>query len=428
MPVNVIVGGQWGDEGKGKIVDMLAERADMVVRFNGGDNAGHTVVVQPHGEFKLHLVPSGVFNPAVTCIIGNGVAINPRSLLDEIELLNSHKINTSRLFMSDRAHVIMPYHILLDSLEEKARGHSAIGTTMKGIGPAYADKVSRSGIRIGDLLSSDEFYRKLKLNLEQKNPLIIKIYGGMPLSIDEIYTDYMHMAESLAPYIRDTHILIEEAIRKRQRIIMEGAQGSMLDPDFGSYPFVTSSPCVAGGASLGAGISPTKIDAVFGVYKAYTTRVGGGPMVTELLDKTGEAIRERAKEYGATTGRPRRCGWFDGVAGRLSRLINDFKGIALTRLDVLDIFHEIKICTDYMLDGNKINSFPSQLSRLERCKPVYEDFPGWNKSIEGIRLYRDLPLQARRYIRRIEEVINCPVYLVSVGPAREQTIEVHSIF
>ncbi len=426
MPVNVILGGQWGDEGKGKIVDMLAENADMVVRFNGGDNAGHTVV-NPHGEFRLHLIPSGIFHPRVTCIIGNGVAINPASLMTEIGALREHEISTSRLFISDRAHVIMPYHILLDSLEEKARGGSAIGTTMKGIGPAFADKVSRNGIRMCDLVNHEEFYSKLKYNLEQKNPLIIKLYGGMPLSIDEIYHDYVHLTESLAPYVRDTHVLLEEAVRRGDRIIMEGAQGAMLDPDFGTYPFVTSSPCVAGSAALGAGLSPTKIDAVFGVYKAYTTRVGGGPMVTELLDKTGEAIRERAKEYGATTGRPRRCGWLDGVAGRFSRLINDFKGITLTRLDVLDVFPQIKICTDYMLDGKKISAFPSCISDLERCKPVYEEFEGWRKPLDGVRLFKDLPMEARRFIRRIEEVLNCPVYLISVGPGREQTIEVHSV-
>ncbi len=427
MPVHVILGGQWGDEGKGKIVDMLAEKADMVVRFNGGDNAGHTVV-NPHGEFRLHLIPSGIFHSKVICVIGNGVAINPRSLLEEIGLLQSHEIDTSRLFISERAHIIMPYHILLDSLEEKARGGSAIGTTMKGIGPAFADKVSRSGIRICDLLNHEEFYRKLKFNMEQKNPLIIKLYGGMALSIDAIYDDYARLGESLAPHVRDTHVLIDDAITRGDRIIMEGAQGSMLDPDYGTYPFVTSSPCVAGSASLGAGISPTKINSVFGVFKAYTTRVGGGPMVTELLDKTGEAIRERAQEYGATTGRPRRCGWFDGVAGRLSRLVNDFKGITLTRLDVLDIFSELKICTDYMLDGKKISTFPCDISKLERCKPVYEEFQGWQKPLDGIRLFKDLPLEAKRFIKRIEEVINCPVYLISVGPAREQTIEVHPVF
>lgn len=427
MPIHVILGGQWGDEGKGKIVDMLAENADMVVRFNGGDNAGHTVV-NPHGEFRLHLVPSGIFHPRISCVIGNGVAINPGSLLDEIEALRSHDVSTSRLFISDRAHVIMPYHILLDSLEEKARGSGAIGTTMKGIGPVFVDKVSRCGIRIGDLLNPEEFLRKLKFNLDQKNPLIIKLYGGMPLAVDEIYHDYFHLGELLAPHVRDTHVLLDEAIRRGDRIIMEGAQGAMLDPDFGSYPFVTSSPCIAASASLGAGISPTKIDSVYGVYKAYTTRVGGGPMVTELSDKTGETIRERAKEYGATTGRPRRCGWFDGVAGRLSRLVNDFKGVALTRLDVLDIFPEVKICTDYTLDGKNISYFPSDLSRLERCKPVYEELKGWQKPLNGIKLFKDLPMEARRFIRRIEEVLNCPVYLVSVGPAREQTIEVHSIF
>lgn len=427
MGVYVIVGGQWGDEGKGRIIDLLAEKADIVVRFSGGDNAGHTVI-NPHGEFRLHLVPAGIFYPRVTCIMGNGVLVNPKTLLDEIELLRMHEIDTSGLFVSDRAHVIMPYHILLDALEEKARGGSAIGTTMKGIGPAWVDKVARNGIRMADLLNSDEFYSKLKSNLDKKNPLVIKLYGGMPLSIDEIFNDYLHYGEHLRPYIRDTHVLLAEAIRKGDTILMEGAQGSMLDLDFGTYPFVTSSPCVAGSASVGAGISPTKIKAVFGIYKAYTTRVGGGPLVTELTDETGNLIRERAKEYGATTGRPRRCGWFDGIAGRLSRLINDFEGIVLTRLDVLDVLPEVKICTDYILDGKKISSFPSDISQLERCKPVYEEFPGWRKPLDGIRLFKDLPLEARRFIRRIEEVLNCPVYLVSVGPKREQIIEIHPIF
>jgi len=421
MSVIAVVGAQWGDEGKGKIVDLLAEKVKAVVRFSGGDNAGHTVI-NPYGEFKLHLMPSGIFHQGVICIIGNGVVINPAVLLEEIDDLQKHGVDTSHLFISDRAHLIMPYHILLDGLEEERRGRGALGTTRKGIGPAFADKIARLGIRTSDLLNKEGFQSRLSSVLEFKNAMLTKIYNTPPLSLKEIYEQYCHYGEQLAPVIQDTGSILQEMVSRKESVLLEGAQGTMLDPDFGTYPYVTSSSPLSAGSSIGSGINPRQINNIIGVFKAYTTRVGSGPMPTELKDKTGELIREQAHEYGATTGRPRRCGWFDAVAGRFSVQINGFSGIALTRLDILDIFDSIKICTGYKLDGDKIDHFPSDIATLDKCQPIYEELPGWQTSTTDIRGLKQLPPQARHYIARLEELLSCPIDIISVGAKRDQTI------
>ena len=426
MPVIAVIGAQWGDEGKGKVVDLLAEKVRVVARFSGGDNAGHTVV-NPYGEFKLHLIPSGIFYPHAICIIGNGVVINPSVLIDEIDQLNQRGVDTTRLFISDRAHLIMPYHILLDGLEEESRGGGALGTTRRGVGPAFTDKAARLGIRSGDLLDKEVLLERLRFVLGYKNVILTKIYGASPLSLDEVYNQYCRYGERLAPYIRDTVIMVEEALNREELVLLEGAQGALLDPDFGTYPYTTSSSPLAGGGCLGVGLGPTRISHSLGVFKAYCTRVGGGPMPTELKDETGDLIRQRAHEYGTTTGRPRRCGWFDAIAARFSTRINDFTGAAITRLDVLDILPRLKICVGYKLDGRVIDYFPASVAALERCQPVYEELPGWETPIDHIREYEQLPLEARQYLTRLEELASCPLNLVSVGPRREQTIMVSSI-
>lgn len=426
MPVIAVIGAQWGDEGKGKVVDHLAQKAKVVVRFSGGDNAGHTVV-NTYGEFKLHLIPSGIFSPQVTCIIGNGVVVNPAVLIDEISLLNQRGVDTSRLFISDRANLIMPYHILLDGLEEEARGKKALGTTRKGIGPAYADKAARLGIRAGDLLDKELLRERLRWVLDYKNAILTKIYGVSPLSLDEVYHQYCQYGERLAHHISETTILLEEAVNRDEPIILEGAQGTLLDPDFGTYPYTTSSSPLAGGGCLGAGLSPTRINRILGVFKAYCTRVGEGPFPTELKDEIGDLIRERAHEYGATTGRPRRCGWFDAVAAGFSTRINGFTEAAITRLDILDTLPYLKICVGYKLNGKNIDYFPSNIATLEKCQPIYEELPGWQAPISHIKDYKHLPLEAHRYIARLEELISCPVNLISVGPRREQIIELKPV-
>jgi len=426
MAVMAIVGGQWGDEGKGRVIDLLAEKAKIVVRFSGGDNAGHTVI-NPYGEFRLHLIPSGIFYPQITCIIGNGVAINPAVLLREIDGLQNRGVNVSRLFISNRAHIIMPYHTLLDGLEEERRSKGALGTTRRGIGPVFADKAARLGIRAGDLLNKDIFFSRLKSALELKNAILTKVYQVSPLPLEEIYEQYCHYGEQLAPFIRETSTVIHQAVMKKELILLEGAQGALLDPDFGTYPYVTSSSPLAGAGVIGAGVSPRAMDRIIGVFKAYITRVGSGPMPTELKDEVGNLIRERAHEYGATTGRPRRCGWFDAVAGRFSSQISGFSDIALTHLDVFDGFPSIKICTAYKFDGKILNSFPSDSSILERCQPVYEELPGWQGPISGIRSLNKLPSEARHYITRLKQLLSCPINFVSTGPEREQMIMVRPI-
>jgi len=422
MPTIAIIGGQWGDEGKGKVVDLLAQKAKVIVRFSGGDNAGHTVI-NPYGEFRLHLVPAGIFSPQAVCIIGNGVVINPAVLIDEMDQLNQRGVDTTRLFISDRAHLIMPYHVLLDGLEEESRAGKAIGTTRKGIGPAFADKVARLGIRTGDLLDKEALLERLRFILDYKNVILTKIYGVSPLSLDEVYGQYCRYGERLAPHIRETVTMLEEALSREELVLLEGAQGALLDPDFGTYPYTTSSSPLAGGSCLGAGLSPIRISRIVGVFKAYCTRVGAGPMPTELKDETGDLIRERAHEYGTTTGRPRRCGWFDAVAARFSTRINGFTGIVVTRLDILDGFAQLKVCVGYKLDGDKIDYFPANVVALERCQPIYEELAGWQAPTSHIRQYEQLPAEARQYLARLEELISCPVNLVCVGPGREETIQ-----
>ena len=422
MAVVAVVGGQWGDEGKGKVIDLLAEKAQLVARFSGGDNAGHTVI-NPHGEFKLHLVPSGIFYPNVTCVIANGVAINPAVLLREIDDLQSHGISTNHLFISVRANLIMPYHVLLDKLEEERRSKGAIGTTLRGIGPAFADKVARLGIRAGDLLNQDAFLSRLKSVLELKNMILTEVYHASPLSLEEVYREYLAYGQQMAPFICETSSIIREAAARGDLVLLEGAQGALLDPDFGTYPYVTSSSPLAGASCAGVGLGPTRVDRVVGIFKAYDTRVGAGPMPTELKDETGDLIREKAREYGATTGRPRRCGWFDAVAGRFSVEINGLTDIALTHLDIYDEFPTIRICTAYEFEGDSLAYFPSDIAVLQECKPIYEELDGWQEPISGIRDFKRLPARARGFMSRLEELLACPINLVSVGADRRQIIE-----
>jgi len=400
---------------------MLAEKASMVVRFSGGPNAGHTVH-NPHGEFRLHLVPSGIFYAHTTCIIGGGVVVSPTVLLDELRQLWDKGIDTSRLVISTRAHLIMPYHLLLDRLEEEAKGTGALGTTRSGVGPAYADKVARLGIRAGDLLDREGLRRNIDSVLKHKNPILSKVYGVTPLAVDEVFAQLCQHADRLTPFIRETEPLVREAVEAGEPIVLEGAQGTLLDIDFGTYPYVTSSSVIAAGAFAGAGLRPIKIDHILGTMKAYTTRVGAGPMPTELKDQTGERIREVAQEYGATTGRPRRCGWFDAVAARHSALVSGFTGVALTRLDVLDAFDSIKICTGYEVEGRITDQFPSCALLLEKCRPVYEELPGWQSPTTGARRFQDMPPLAQSYVNRLQELVGCPVDIISVGPRREATI------
>jgi adenylosuccinate synthase len=427
MTVAAVIGAQWGDEGKGKMVDHLAEKARYVVRFSGGDNAGHTVI-NPHGEFKLRLTPSGIFYPGVTSVIGNGVVINPAVLNSEVDNLNSRRIDTSRLLISNRAHLIMPYHTVIEKLEEEALGAMAIGTTLKGIGPAFTDKVARTGIRAGDLLDKKYLKERLALALEYKNKIITKIYGQPALSLEEIYQQYCRYADRWAPYIVDTSSLLAAAIDRNEPVLLEGAQGVLLDPDFGTYPFGTSSSPQAAGACLGSGIAPNKLSHIIGVFKAFQTRVGAGPMPTELNDDIGEMIRDRGHEYGTVSSRPRRCGWFDAVAAHLSARINGYTSLVITRLDILDTLPVIKICTSYQLDGQTIDYFPASISALEKCRPVYEELSGWEAPTNSARTFEDLPVQARKYINRLEEIIGCPASLISVGARREETIVRQTIF
>jgi adenylosuccinate synthase len=427
MPVVAVIGGQWGDEGKGKMVDMLAEKAKYVVRFSGGDNAGHTVV-NPHGEFVLQLVPSGIFYKGATSVLANGVVINMTTLNREIDNLNARGIDTSRLFISDRAHLILPYHTLIEGFEEEALGDKKIGTTRKGIGPTYGDKVARIGIRAGDLLDKKYLKERLTAVLDAKNKVITKVYSKPALSLEEVYSLCCRYADKWASRICDTSEMLAEAIKRDDPILLEGAQGTLLDPDFGTYPFNTSSSPTAGGACTGTGINPKQLDHVLGLFKAFQTRVGSGPMPTEMDDETGAMIRERGHEYGAVSGRPRNCGWFDGVAAGLSARVNGFTSIIITRLDILDVMPKLKVCTAYKLDGKIIHTFPSSANTLERCQPVYEEMPGWQKPTSNARTYKELPLNARKYINKLEEITGCPASLISIGKRREETIVRQEMF
>ena len=423
----VVVGAQWGDEGKGKLVDLLTERTDIVVRYQGGNNAGHTLVV--HGvKTVLHLIPSGVLHPGKTCIIGNGVVIDPLVLMGEITKLKERGFlqDDGQLRISDRAHVILPHHKTLEALREAARGKDAIGTTLRGIGPAYESKIARSGIRMADFVDPPTFATLLEADLAQANR-VITAYGGKPVKAKAVIAELAEVSRQLATYITDTGVLLDRAARQGRRILFEGAQGTLLDIDHGTYPFVTSSNAGAGGACTGAGVGPTLIDAVVGISKAYTTRVGAGPFPTELDDATGEALRQSGGEFGATTGRPRRCGWLDVVVLRHAVRVNGLTSIALTKLDVLSGLDEIKVCTSYRMGDAILDAVPARHGGLAAVQPLYESLPGWTEDLTGVRSWWDLPDTARAYVRRVEQLAGVPVSLLSVGPGRRQTIELRDV-
>ena len=428
MPIIVIVGAQWGDEGKGKIVDVLTEKADIVARYQGGHNAGHTVVINEK-KFVLHLIPSGILHKNTTCIIGNGVVVEPQALIGEITDLRKRGIKVSdNLLISRNSHLIMPYHLVIDSASEKTKGKKCIGTTGRGIGPTYVDKMARTGIRVGDLLNPDAFREKLTANLRHVNYLMKNLYKLPVFSPKKIFNDYMGYAGKLRKHIADTDLVINKAIAENKNLLLEGAQGTLLDIDHGTYPFVTSSNSIAGGACTGLGIGPTKITGVIGIVKAYTTRVGSGPFPTELHDYIGKGMREKGGEFGATTGRPRRCGWLDTVILKHSAAVNGFSGIVITKLDILDGLDTIKICTSYRHKGKIYKDMPKDLAILENCIPVYEEFKGWKESTVGITEFGKLPAKARSYIRKIEELIGVKVVIISTGQKRDELITVQGQF
>ncbi|MEY8000766.1 adenylosuccinate synthase [Clostridium sp. Mt-5] len=428
MSAFIVLGAQWGDEGKGKITDYLAKSADMVVRFQGGSNAGHTVEVGDK-QYKLHLVPSGILYMDKINVIGNGVVLDPKALFEEIDYLKKLGVHISpkNLIISDRAQLIMPYHKVLDGIKERARGKKDIGTTGKGIGPCYTDKMERSGIRVCDLMHQDVFEGNLRENLKIKNDIITKVYGEKPLDFDSIYNEYVNYGKALAPYVRDVSVKVYENIKSGKKVLFEGAQGTLLDIDYGTYPYVTSSSTIAGGVCIGSGIGPTMIAGAVGVAKAYTTRVGKGPFPTELFDETGNWIRENGHEYGVTTGRARRCGWLDLVILKTSSRLSGLTSFAITKIDTLAGLEKVKICTGYKVNGKIIDYVPASLEDLAKCEPIYEEFQGWNKSIENARTYDELPEGAKKYLSRIEEFTNTKISIVSVGPGRDQTIDVSHI-
>lgn len=428
MKTVAIIGSQWGDEGKGKVIDYLATKADVVVRAQGGNNAGHTLVVGDK-KYALHLIPSGVLNPNTINIIGNGIVFDPKGFLDELEKLKDDNIDVSNIKISDRAHVIFPYHKELDALAEEARGENKIGTTKKGIGPCYMDKTERSGIRICDLMDKDIFYNKLKLQVEAKNNLVKNIYKKDELfDLETIYNEYLEYADKIREYVDDTSVIVYNAIKEGKKVLFEGAQGTLLDLDLGTYPFVTSSHPISGGFAIGSGIGPNMIKDVIGIVKSYTTRVGEGPFVTELNDEIGEKIRVQGNEFGTTTGRARRCGWFDSVIVKYSARVNGLTSISLMLLDVLTGFDTIKICTAYKMGDKIIKDFPASLEDLSKCEPVYEELQGWNEDITNIEKFEDLPENAKKYINKIEEIVGVSVDMISVGPKRTQTIIRKNIF
>lgn len=421
MTVVAVVGSQWGDEGKGKMTDYLSQSADMTVRSNGGNNAGHTIAFGGK-TFKMRLIPSGIFESKKETVIGNGVVINPEVLLDEIKYLEDNGINTDKLAISNRAHIVMPYDILQDVYQEEAKGANKVGTTKNGIGPTYMDKASRIGIRMCDLLEKDTFEEKLRFNLNEKNALFVNVYGKEALKFEDIFEKYWKLGQELKKYVTDTSVIVNDAIDNDDKVLFEGAQGVMLDIDQGTYPFVTSSSTVTGGIATGIGIGPSKVDTVIGICKAYTTRVGAGPFPTELLDETGNYIRETGHEYGTVTGRPRRVGWFDSVALRHSKRVAGIDALSLNLLDVFSGLKTVKIAVAYELDGQKIDYYPASLKELERCKPIYEELPGWDEDITKVTKLEDLPENARHFLSRVSELVGVPLVTVSVGPDREQTI------
>ena len=423
MRTLALVGAQWGDEGKGKIIDILSEQADMVVRAQGGNNAGHTVVAGGV-TYKLHLVPSGILYPNTDCVIGNGTVVDPKVLLEELDDLQAKGVDCSRLKIDARAHVILPYHIVLDGLSENARGNADIGTTKKGIGPCYMDKAERIGIRMCDLIEPRVFAEKLKNNVEIKNNIITKLYGGEPVDYREILDSYNSYAKRLKPYVTDKAVLIYQAIEQNKNGLVEGAQGALLDLDVGTYPYVTSSHPVTGGFCVGAGVGPTLIKDCLGIAKSYTTRVGKGPFPTELDDEIGRRIREVGAEYGTTTGRARRCGWLDAVILRFAVRVNGLTGIALNKLDTLSGLKKIKLCVAYEKNGAILKDFPSDIAELADCRPVYIELDGWDEDISQARSIADLPENARKYLAAIESEIDCKIKMVGVGPDRDQNFNV----
>ncbi|MBF5041471.1 adenylosuccinate synthase [Aggregicoccus sp. 17bor-14] len=434
MPNVVVIGAQWGDEGKGKVVDLLTEHAQVVVRFQGGNNAGHTLVVGGQ-KTVLHLIPSGILHAGKICVIGNGVVVDPAVLVGEIDALKPRGFlkDDSQLVISAHAHVIFPWHKLIDAFREKARGGAAIGTTGRGIGPAYEDKVARRGIRVRDLLHPDRLQRRiaerLAVALEELRELCRVSGQSVPqLEAGQVFAEFSALGERLRPYVKDASLFLAEQVAKGSRILFEGAQGTLLDVDHGTYPFVTSSNCVAGNAAVGSGLGPTAIDKVMGISKAYTTRVGGGPFPTELTDATGDQLRKVGDEFGATTGRPRRCGWLDGVVLRYAVRVNGLWGIALTKLDVLSGLKQLAICNAYEIDGERVSELPGDYEDLERVKPIYETLPGWDEQLTGVRTFEDLPENAKRYVRRVEEICGVPVVCVSVGADRGETVILQNPF
>ena len=428
MKTVAVVGSQWGDEGKGKVIDFLATQADVVVRGQGGNNAGHTLVVDGK-KFALRLIPSGILNSNTINVIGNGIVFDPKGFFEEIEMLESNGISTKNIKISDRAHIVFPYHKELDGLAEEARGDNKIGTTKKGIGPCYMDKTERSGIRVCDLMDKEIFAKKLKLQVDAKNKLVTGVYGKEAMfDFDEIYNEFIVYAEKMRPYVEDTTVIVYDAIKANKKVLFEGAQGTLLDLDLGTYPFVTSSHPTSGGFAVGAGVGPNMIKDVVGIVKAYTTRVGEGPFVTELFDETGDRIRTQGHEFGTVTGRARRCGWFDAVIVKYAARVNGLTSISFMLLDVLTGFDKIKICTAYKMGDKIVNNFPASLEDLAKCEPVYEELDGWHEDITKVEKFENLPENAKKYIARIEELIGVNVDLVSVGPNRTQTIIRKNIF
>jgi adenylosuccinate synthase len=421
MPATIVMGGQWGDEGKGKLTDTLAASAAMVVRANGGANAGHTVKTN-QGTFSLHLVPSGILNPDCQCIVGAGVVVDPKLLLEEMDGLLARGVALDNLRLSERAHVVLPIHPLLDRLDENQRGVDSIGTTLRGNGPAYSAKVARHGLRLADLVDLEARVRHVRQELPHWNRLLERVYNTTPLELDTLLGDLAGYGERLQPYVQQTEPLVANALARDQQIVVECAQGAMLDVDYGTYPYVTSSSTTAAGACQGAGVPPTAVSRVLGVYKAYSTRVGAGPLPTELLDNTGDLIRQRGHEYGTTTGRPRRTGWFDAVAAHYVARLNGITDIALTLLDVFDVFETIQVCVAYELDGERIETVPSRVETLARVRPVYRQLPGWREATSDVRRWQNLPDRALDYLRFIESEVGVPVSLVGVGPDREQIV------